>query len=116
MVHYYTYELCVSSITRTDTIKCLGVQLYSKLYFHVHADYISSKSTRIIGLILTITSSSPMLDSLLLFYSNLARLKFECASTMWTSITSTHAKMLENIQQEFIALCQYRLFIYDHVT
>jgi len=116
IILHYTYELWVSSITRTDTMKCLGVQLYSKFHFHVHADYISSKSTRIMGSILTLTHSSPTLDSLLIFYLTPARLKFEYASTMWTSIISTHTKMLETIQQAFITLRQYHLFIYEHVT
>jgi hypothetical protein len=35
---YYTYKMCNSSITRTDTIKDLGVQLDSKLHIHVHVN------------------------------------------------------------------------------
>jgi hypothetical protein len=97
-------------------MKHLGVQLYSKFHFHVHAAYISSKSTRIMGLTLTIPYSSPTLDSLLILYLTLVRPKFEYVSTVWTSITSTDAKMLETIPQEFINPCQYRLFIYDRVT
>jgi hypothetical protein len=37
-VLYYTYKICDPSITRTDTIKDLGVLLDSKLHFHEHAD------------------------------------------------------------------------------
>jgi len=33
-----------------DTIKDPGVQLDSKLHFHVHADYIISQSVRMLGL------------------------------------------------------------------
>lgn len=32
-VHYYTYKLWDSSLTRTDTIKDVGVNLDSKLHF-----------------------------------------------------------------------------------
>jgi hypothetical protein len=115
IVLHYTYELWGSSIALTDTMKCLGVQLNSKFHFQVLADYIISQSVRIKGLIHAITYSSPTLDSLLIFYLTLVRPKFEYTSTVWTSITSTYAKMLETIQQKFISLCQYRLFICDHV-
>jgi len=87
-----------------------------KFHIHVYVDYIFSQSTKIMGLVLSITYSSPTLDSLLILYLTLVRTKFEYASTVWTSITSTDAKMLEIIQQKFIALCQYHLFIYDHDT
>ena len=67
---------------------------------------IISQSVRIMGLILTINYSSPTLDTLLIFYLTLVRPKSGYASTVWTSIRSTDAKMLETIQQKFIALCQ----------
>ena len=35
-VPYYTCKLWYSSLTRTDTTKDLGVQLYSKLHFRAH--------------------------------------------------------------------------------
>jgi hypothetical protein len=41
-VPYYTYKIWDSYIACMDTIKDLGVQLDSKLYFHAHADYIIS--------------------------------------------------------------------------
>ena len=42
--------------------------------------------------------------------------KLEYALTVWNSITSTDAKKLERIQRKLVALCQYRLLTYDHVT
>jgi hypothetical protein len=87
-------------------MKLHGVKFYSKFRFHVLLDYIISQSVGIMSLILTITYSSPTIDRLLVFYLNLVRPKFEYASTVWTSVISTDAKMLETIQQKLIALCQ----------
>jgi hypothetical protein len=42
--------------------------------------------------------------------------KLEYDSTVWTSITSTDTKKLARIQRKSVALCQYRVFTYDHVT
>jgi hypothetical protein len=50
-VLYNTGKTWDSSITHTDSIKHLGVQLHSKLHFHAHVDYIFSQSVRILGLI-----------------------------------------------------------------
>jgi hypothetical protein len=55
-------------------------------------------------------------DSLLVLRLTLIRPDFVYASTVWNCISSTVAKILETIQQTFIHSCQYRLFIYDHVT
>jgi hypothetical protein len=115
-VLYYNYKICDSSITRTDTIKDLGVQLDSKLHFHAHFDYIFSQSVRTLGLIRTVTYSFSTLDSLLILYLTLVRPKLEYASNVWNSITATDAKKLERIQRKFVALCQNRFSTHDHVT
>jgi len=87
-----------------------------KFHFHVHVDYIFSQSTKIMGFLFTTTYSSPMIDRLLILYLVLVGSEFEHDSTVWTSVISTDSKMLEIIQQKFIALCQYRFFIYDRGT
>jgi hypothetical protein len=115
-VLYYTYKICDSSITRTDTIKDLGVQLDSKLHFHGHVDYIFSQSIRMLGLIRTIPYSFSTLHSLLILYITLVRPKLEYPSTVWNSIMSTDTKKLECIQWKFAAICQHCFFTHDHVT
>jgi hypothetical protein len=115
-VLYYNYKICDSFIIRTDTIKDFGVELDSKLYFHAHVDYVISQSARMLGLIRTITYSFSTFDSLLIFYVTPVRPKLEYALIVWNSITATDSKNLECIQRKFVALCQHRLFTYNHVN
>jgi hypothetical protein len=109
-VLYYSYNISDLFITRIDTIKDLGVQLYSKLHFHAHVDYIFSQSIKMLGLIRTVTYSFSTLHSLLILYLTLVAPKLEYASTVWNSITATDAKQLEGIQRKFVALCQKKFF------
>ena len=107
---YYVYKIQDSSITRTDTIKDLGVQLDSKLHFHARVDCIFSQILRALGLIRTLTYSFSTLDCLLVLYSTLLRPKLEYASVVWNSVTSTDARKLERIQRKFATLSQNRFF------
>jgi hypothetical protein len=98
-VLYYNYKICDSSVTRTDTIKDLGILLDSKLHFHAHVDYIFSQSVRTLGSIRTVTCSFSTLDSLLILYLTPVRPKLEYASKVWNSVPATDAKKLERIQR-----------------
>jgi hypothetical protein len=115
-VLYYSYKICDSFVTRTDTIKDLGIQLDSKLHSHAHVDYIFAQSIRMLGSIRTVTYCFSTLDSLLILYLTPVGPKLEYASTVWNSITATDAKRLERIQRKFVALYQTRFFTHDHVT
>jgi hypothetical protein len=58
----YDYKLCQSSITRTDSIKDLGVFIDSKLQFHSYVDYSFLQCIKILGLVRTLTFSFSSLD------------------------------------------------------
>jgi hypothetical protein len=51
----YEYQLCHVAITRTSSIKDLGVFFDSKLYFHEHVDYVFSDCIKLLGLIRSVT-------------------------------------------------------------
>jgi hypothetical protein len=51
----FHYKLCHSSITRTDSLKYLGVFIDSKLHFRNHVDYIFSQCIKLLGLVRAIT-------------------------------------------------------------
>jgi hypothetical protein len=112
----YNYKLCQSSITRTDSIKDLGVFIDSKLRFHNHVDYIFSQCIKLLGLVRTLTFSFSSLDCLYMLYFTLFRSKLEYTSVVWNSITTTGANKLERIQQKFSALCYYRFLPHVHYT
>ncbi|KDR18918.1 hypothetical protein L798_06656 [Zootermopsis nevadensis] len=101
----FDYKLFQSSITRTDTIKDLGIFFDSKLQFHNHVDHIFSHCIKLLGLVRTLTFSFSSLDCLYMLYVTLVRSKLEYASVVWNSITTTDANKLERIQQKFAALC-----------
>ncbi|PNF36364.1 hypothetical protein B7P43_G18042 [Cryptotermes secundus] len=105
----YEYQLCHAIITRTSSIKDLGVFLDSKLHFHTHVNYIFSERIKLLGLIRSITYRVSSLESLFVLYFTLGS-KLEYASVVRNSITSTDANKLEHIQQKFASVCFYRFF------
>jgi hypothetical protein len=106
----YDYNLCQSSINRTNSIKDLWVFIDAKLYFHDHVNYIFSHCIKLLGLVRNITFNFSSLECMLTLHITLVRSKLEYASVVWNSITSTDANKLERIQHRFAALCFYRFF------
>jgi hypothetical protein len=101
---HYNYKLCDKCITRTDSVKDLGILLNSELLFHHHVDYIFFQSLKMLGLIRSSTYSFSTIDSLLLFYCIFLRSKLEYALTAWNNIAITDANKLESVQLKFAAL------------
>jgi hypothetical protein len=58
-VLYYQYRLGISFILQIEYIKCVGVHIDCKLYFHHHVDFIFSTCNEIIRVIRTRTFSFP---------------------------------------------------------
>jgi hypothetical protein len=104
----YEYQLCHVIITRTSSIKDLGVFFDSKLHFHEHVDYVFSDYIKLLGLIRSVTYIFSSLECLHILYFALVRPKLEYASVVWNSIISTDANKLERIQQKFASVCFYR--------
>jgi hypothetical protein len=97
----YEYQLCHATITRTSSIKDLGVVFDSKLCFHNHVDFLFSECINVLGLIRCITFRFSSMDFLYVLYFTLVRSKLEYASTVWNSIMSSDANKVECIQQKF---------------
>jgi hypothetical protein len=101
----FNYKLCHSSITRTNSIKNVGVFIDSKLHFHNHADYLFSQCIKLLGL-----------GSLYILYCTLIRSKLEYTSVVWNSAMTTDANKLERIQQKFSALYYNHFLPQVHCT
>jgi hypothetical protein len=110
---YYAYKIRDSSITCTDIIKDLRVQLHSKLHFHAYLDYFVFQSVRMLGLVRTVTYSFSTLESSLMLYLALVRYELAYAAILWSSITSTDARKLEHVHRKFVVLCHNRFFTYE---
>jgi hypothetical protein len=106
----YDYNLCQSTINRTDSIKDLGVFIDTKLHLHDHINYLFSHCIKLLGLVRSITFNFSSLECMLTLYIALVRSKLEYASLVWSSITSTDANKVERIQKRFATLCFYRFF------
>jgi hypothetical protein len=73
----YDCKLCQSSITRTDTIKGLGIFIDAKLDFYNHANYIFSYYINLLDLLRSITLTFLSLECFHRFYVILLRSKLE---------------------------------------
>jgi hypothetical protein len=69
-----------------------------------------------LGLVQTVTYSFSTLETSLMLYLELVSCELAYAAILWNSITSTDARKLENVHQNFIALCHNRFFTHDQVT
>jgi hypothetical protein len=103
----YKYQLCHNTITRTSSIKDLGVFFDSKLHFHSHVDNLFSECIKLLGLIRSITYRFSSLECLYVLYFTLVRSNLEYASVIWNSITSTDTNKLGRIQEKFASFCFY---------
>jgi hypothetical protein len=65
----YEYQLCHATITRTSSIKDLGVHFDSKLHFHSHVDYVFSECIKLLGLIRSITYRFSYLECVCVYYT-----------------------------------------------
>jgi hypothetical protein len=86
----------------------------NKLHFHDHINYIFSQCIKLLGLVRSITLNFSSVECMPRLYITLIRSKFENASVVWNSITSTDANKLECIQQRFVAVCFNRFFPQVH--
>jgi hypothetical protein len=104
------YQVFQPTITRTDTIKDMGMFLASKLCLHNHISFIFSHCIKLLGLVRSVTSNFSSLECIFILYFTLVRSKVEYAFVSWNSLTSRDAKKLERIQQKLAALCFNRFF------
>jgi hypothetical protein len=91
----YDYQLCHATITRTSSIKDLGVFFDSKLHFHNHVDYIFSECIKLLGIIRSITFTFSSLECLYTLYLTLVRSKLEYASVVWNYNNNNNNKNME---------------------
>jgi hypothetical protein len=112
----YEHKICQSHITRTDTIKEVGIFMDSKRHFHNHVNYIFSHCIKLLGLVRNLTFSFASLERVYTLYYTLVRSKLEYGYVLWNSITSADANTRKRMQQKFSALCFNRVFPQVHYS
>jgi hypothetical protein len=75
----YEYQLCHAIITRTSSIKALGVFFDSKLHFRSHDVYAFSECIKLLGIICPINYRFSSLEYLYVLYLTLVGSKLEHA-------------------------------------
>ena len=84
----------MTSITRTDCVRDLGVLKDTELHFHQRVDNIFSHAIRLLWLILAVTFSFSSLHILLTLHCTLGTPKLQYVTVAWNSITSSDARNL----------------------
>jgi hypothetical protein len=105
----YVQKLLQSSITRTDSIKDLGIFLDYKIHFHnrVNCKYIVSQCIKLWGPVCSFKFSISFLEYPYLLLFTLVSSKIGYASAVWYFVTPTDATKLEHTQQKFAVLCSF---------
>ena len=108
-------DYCIKQISE---MKYLGVILDSKLNWHEHIQYVSSKLARAAGVIYKFRNKVPQNVQMLLYHSIVASyLRYGIAT--WGSSRPSAIKKLQNLQNKIvrhIAYPQYSDNILDHYT
>lgn len=98
---HHCYTLNNTILTRTTTIKDLGVLLDSKLSFSDHISYITSKASRSLGFIFRIAKDFTQISCLKTLYCSLVRSTLEYCSVVWAPFYQNSIQRIESIQRKF---------------
>lgn len=98
----YVYKLDNNSVTRTTTMKDLGVTFDRKLTFHGHMAALAKESFRRLGFVLRNSHDFHDPHVIRLIFGALVRSKLESAMCVWNPHESTYALLLEKVQKAFL--------------
>ena len=96
-------------VSRTDTHKCLGVQVDEKLIWHSHIDMICKKAGASIGAMRRIKPFVPV-DTLEKVYKSLVQPYFEYCSPLWDNCGKLLKDKLERFQSRATSLVPIMIF------
>lgn len=96
---HWNYTLGLNPVTRTTSVKDLGVTYDCSLDFSPHIYDICARSFRLIGFLKRNRCLFSQQETLLHLYITLVRPLLEYASSIWSPFTSSMISMIESIQR-----------------
>lgn len=111
-----SYTLKNQQLTKTDSIKDLGVVHDSKILFDEHVASIVTKASKALGFIMRISKNFNNAKTFKILYCTYVRSILEYASQIWNPMYDVYVSRIERIQTKFIKYICFRLRIpyYDY--
>ena len=97
----HNYSIGSHSLDRSLSFKDLGIMLDSKLNFHLHLDYVISKSNMMLGFLKRNTKDFKDIGTFNSLYFSLVRSLIEYGSVVWSPNYQSHVDRVERIQKSY---------------
>ncbi|PZC70519.1 hypothetical protein B5X24_HaOG215757 [Helicoverpa armigera] len=112
----FEYKINGSIVTRSSTMKDLGVVFDQKLTFHDHITTVAKESFKRLGFVLRNSRDFQHKHVIKLLYSTLVRSKLEASSCVWNPHEASYALLLEKVQKKFLRfLYKFSLGYYPYL-
>lgn len=98
----FDYKINGSSISRSSTMRDLGVVFDQKLTFHDHIATVAKESFKRLGFVLRNSRDFKNTHVIRLLYSTLVRSKLEASSCIWNPHEASYSLLLEKVQKKFL--------------
>lgn len=103
----FEYQLGPHEITRSTTMKDLGVTFDRKLTFNDHITNVAKESYRRLGFVMRNSKDFKGTKVIRLLFETLVRSKLEASSCVWNPHEKHYSCMLEKVQKAFLR-CLYK--------
>lgn len=105
----YDYHINSETLTRTDSIKDLGIHFDSELSFSSHIELTVKSSMKMLGFVLRLGQDFQDNVVLINLYFAYVRSKLEYCSLVWNPIYACYIDSLESVQRKFLKFLCFRI-------
>jgi hypothetical protein len=98
----FNYSINGTTLSRSNSVRDLGVVFGSRLSFTNHIESIVNSSFKSLGFVLRNGREFSDVDKLQLLYFTYVRSRLEYASIVWSPMYSIHISSLERVQPRFL--------------
>lgn len=97
----FDYNLSNTSLSRSSSIKDLGVVLDCQLSFIEHISYTVSKASKVLGFVFRVAKHFRQVSCLKALYCSLVRSTLEYCSVVWAPFYQNGIERIEKVQRKF---------------